>query len=852
MTTTVGAGSRIGPYEVVSFIGAGGMGEVYRAKDTRLAREVAIKLLPRSFADDPERLRRFEQEGRAAGMLNHPNILAVFDIGTHDGAPYVVSELLEGQTLRQRIDGTPMPSRKAIDCATQLARGLAAAHDKGIVHRDLKPDNVFVTREGRVKILDFGLAKMAAQPAMASAETALIGASPAPNTEVGMVLGTVSYMSPEQVRAQPADHRSDIFSFGILLYEMLTGRQAFHADSAIETMSAILKADPPRIADTVRDLPPALERIVLHCLEKSPEERFQSAGDLAFDLESLSQTSASGALPAHDATTRRPWKALAAAALVAIAGAGLFYAGRATAPVSQPEFEPLTFRRGSTQAARFAPDGRTVVYTAAWEGTPNTLYTVQPGNPESRSLDVPGILNSVSASGELALLLPRPGRSQVLARMPIGGGAPREILENVAEADWGPNGEEMAVLRTEAGRQRLEFPIGRVVHEPSGWISGVRVSRAGDRIAFAEHPVQIDNRGDIAVVDLDGNKTTLSTGWEDIGRLAWSPDDNEIWFSGSKGGIDHSLYAVTLGGKTRLLLSGAGSLGLQDVSTDGRLIVADGVRRPGIVVRAPGATEEAELGWMDYSWLVDLSDDGKYILFSEQGVAGGPGYAVYLRATDGSPAVRLGKGDAHSLSHDGRWVIAADLDTHTLMLLPTGAGQPRILPGHGMTGYSWAGFFPGDKQIVFAGTDKTGSTRMYLQSLDGGEERAITPEGVAPRRNTISPDGKWLAAGHEGVLKLFPIEGGEPRPVPGTERGDIPIRWNADGTVLYVGQGGRPMQVIAIDFSSGVRTVLHELGPRDAVGASGLIDIRLTPDGRSYAFGYLRTLQSLYQITGVR
>lgn len=847
---TMAAGTMLGPYEVVSLLGAGGMGEVYRAKDTRLARDVAVKVLPRSFTEDPDRLRRFEQEARAAGMLNHPNILAVYDIGAHAGAPYVVSELLEGQSLRQRIDGTPLPPRKAIDYATQFARGLAAAHDKGIVHRDLKPDNVFVTREGRVKILDFGLAKIT-QPALATAETALFGAGVA-KTDAGMVMGTASYMSPEQIRAQPADHRSDIFSFGLVLYEMLTGRQAFHADSTVETMSAILKADPPRLADSSANLPPDLERIVFHCLEKNPEERFQSAGDIAFHLESIGHTSGSGTLPVQRSASRLNWKMLAAAAVLAITGAGLFLAGRSTRGASQPQFEPLTFRRGAVPSARFAPDGRTVVYTASWEGGPPTLYTAQPGNPESRSLEVGGTLRAISRTGELALLLQKPEVDNVLARMPFGGGAPREVLEGVSDADWGPSGEEIAVLRTEAGRLRLEFPIGRVLHEPAGWMSNIRVSPAGDRVAFAEHPVLTDNRGHVSVVDLSGTKTTLSADWEDVGQMAWSPDGREIWFSGSKGGVDHSLFAVTLAGETRQLLTGPGSLGLQDVSPDGRVVIAHGVRRPSIIVRAPGAAQETELAWMDYSWLVDISGDGQRILLSEQGVAGGPGYAVYLRGTDGSPAVRLGKGDAHSLSHDGRWALATDLATHTLVLLPTGAGQPRSLPSHGMTAYPWAGFFPGDKQIVFAGTDKNGGTRMYAQGLDGGPPRPLTPDGVVPRRNTLSPDGKWLAANQEGVVRLFPVDGGEPRVVPGSLATDGPLRWNADGRVLYVRTGNRPTRIFALDVTSGVRTLLHELAPRDPVGATGVIEVRLTPDGATYAFSYVRTLQNLYQVTGLR
>ena len=393
-TTTIAAGSKLGPYEVVALIGAGGMGEVYRAKDTRLGRDVAVKVLPRSFATDPDRLRRFEQEARAAGMLNHPNILAVHDIGTHNGAPYVVSELLEGQTLRERIDGSPMPPRKASDIAAQFARGLGAAHDKGIVHRDLKPDNVFITRDGRVKILDFGLAKIApvishvAETAML-AETAPVAVG-VPQTEVGMVLGTASYMAPEQIRAAPADHRSDIFAFGLVFYEMLTGRPAFRADSAIETMSAILKADPPRMADHAANLPPDLERIVLHCLEKNPEERFQSIHDIAFHLETTSGTSTARALPAP-ASRLRLVKQLAVGAALLGAGALIGFNVKPEVPATTlPAFEAVTFRRGTASPARFAPDGRTVIYSATWDGTPQSVYSAQPGSPESRSLDVRG------------------------------------------------------------------------------------------------------------------------------------------------------------------------------------------------------------------------------------------------------------------------------------------------------------------------------------------------------------------------------------------------------------------------------------------------------------------------------
>ncbi|HXM79850.1 MAG TPA: serine/threonine-protein kinase, partial [Thermoanaerobaculia bacterium] len=285
----IAPGTRLGPYEILVPIGAGGMGEVYRAKDPRLGREVAIKVLPASFSFDPERLRRFEQEARAAGLLNHPNITAVYDIGTENQAPYVVTELLEGETLRGALAGGRLSARKAVDYALQIAHGLAAAHEKGIVHRDLKPENLFVTKDGRVKILDFGLAKLTHTEegsGVTNLPTATAG------TEPGVVLGTLGYMSPEQVRGRPADARSDIFSFGAILYEMLSGKRAFHGDSAADTMSAILREDPPELSVTNQNISPGLDRIVRHCLEKNPEQRFHSAHDLAFDLETLSGVSA--------------------------------------------------------------------------------------------------------------------------------------------------------------------------------------------------------------------------------------------------------------------------------------------------------------------------------------------------------------------------------------------------------------------------------------------------------------------------------------------------------------------------------------------------------------------------------
>src|SRR5256885_9951974 len=383
---SIPAGTKLGPYEVVAPVGAGGMGEVYRARDQRLGRDVAIKVLPASFSRDAERMRRFEQEARATAALNHPNILAVFDIGTHDGSPYLVTELLEGETLRERMQARALSPRKAVDYAQQIARGLVAAHEKGILHRDLKPENIFVTSSGQVKILDFGLAKLI-QPGGGA------GASDSPTlasgTAAGVVLGTVGYMSPEQVRGQNVDARSDLFSLGTILYEMVSGRRAFGGDTPADTMSAILNEEPPPLTDIQQNIPPGLARIVEHCLEKNPGDRFQSARDVVFALEAFSGSSSSkvAALAAAGRGGLRKATAGLVAAAAMTAGIVAFLAGRSTSPTATPPtYHQLTFQRGTVYQARFAPDGETVVYAAAWNGRPVELFSMRADSTESRPL----------------------------------------------------------------------------------------------------------------------------------------------------------------------------------------------------------------------------------------------------------------------------------------------------------------------------------------------------------------------------------------------------------------------------------------------------------------------------------
>ena len=439
------AGTRLGPYEVVSPLGAGGMGEVYRAHDTRLGREVAIKVLPPSFSADPDRLRRFEQEARATGMLNHPNILALYDVGTFEESPYLVTELLEGQSLR---DEMPLPRRKALDYARQIANGLAAAHAKGVTHRDLKPDNIFITRDGRAKILDFGLAKV--EPGARDAE-----ATRTVVTTPGMVMGTVGYTSPEQARGNLADHRSDIFSFGVMFYEMLSGQRAFQRDSAVETLNAIIKDDPPPLADA------ALDRIVRRCMEKAPEQRFQSASDLAFAIDALSGPLSAATPAAQGGTAAAPRRigALVAAgavalALIAGAAAGLWWHARQDARGPVWSGERLT-SSGIAYGPRISPDGRTLAFISL-EGTQSQVAIMHPGSPNWT------VLTHDSGRGEVDhICWSRDGtkiyfgRRDGLYSVPALGGQERLILDHASFAEILADGSFLANRTGPQGRQQL-------------------------------------------------------------------------------------------------------------------------------------------------------------------------------------------------------------------------------------------------------------------------------------------------------------------------------------------------------------------------------------------------------------
>ncbi len=847
------AGAKLGPYEILSPIGAGGMGEVYKAKDPRLGREVAIKVLPASFSADADRLRRFEQEAKAAGVLNHPNITAVYDIGSHDGAPYVVQELLEGETLRSVLAGGRLSPRRTVEYAREIAHGLAAAHAKGIVHRDLKPENLFVTSDNRVKILDFGLAKLTHQEE-GSQSTNLPTATA--GTEPGVVLGTLGYMSPEQVRGRPADARSDIFSFGAILYEMLSGQRAFHGDSAADTMSAILKEDPPDLSVTNQGISPGLERVVRHCLEKNPDLRFQSARDLAFNLEALSGTSsASIASPPGVSAARRRVPVLASAVIAAVAaafGAG-HYLWRSAAP-SELRFQRITFRRGNIGNARFAPDGKTVVYGASWEGQPIEIYTTQPGRAESTPLGYKNAaLFAVARTGELALSLRESflsGSSGVgtLAKAPLGGGAPRPILDFVEWADWSPGGKDLAIIRFADGRNRIELPIGKPIYESSRGIFGLRFSPGGDRLAFLERG------GTLYLSDLSGKVTRVAgPGLRGI-SLVWSPTGREIWLDERGPAGEGQILAVDLSGRSRVIARAPGRLIPYDVAPDGRAVVEHAVSRRRVVALAPGETKEHDLSWFDGTDLAGMSADGRTVVLNEIGDVAGD-RAFYLRRTDGSPAVKLGDGQANDLSPDGKWVLVSRNDGKQLGLVPTGTGVAVLLPPPPSGPIGPAIFAADGKRVLFAAEEPGGQRGFFVQELPDGKPRKLS-SGAGFAGNALSQDGaRLISYGPDWTddLIVTTLATGKSTTIPGTNTAD-PIRWSADGrSILALEIGSIPARVVRIDVATGRRELWKTLGPPDLSGVIDIAPVLISPDEKAYAYGYSSTSASdLYIVSGLK
>ncbi len=824
-------GSRLGPYEILATLGAGGMGEVYRARDPRIGREVAIKVLPRALSADADHLRRFEQEARATGTLNHPNLLVVFDFGTHEEGPFIVSELLDGSTLREVLGAGRLPLRKVLDYAVQIANGLSAAHEKGVVHRDLKPENIFITRDDRVKLLDFGLAKLViAESSHSRADTEQRGTNP------GVVVGTAGYMSPEQVRGVVVDHRSDIFSFGIVLYEMITGIQPFRRDSSVETMNAILHDDPPSLTDET--IPPVLIRLLEHALEKNPSRRFESIKDVAFALDAISASGESSAVRsrtrAKKSTTERR---------------------------KEIAYSRITFRRGFIMTARFAPDG-TIVYGAAWEDKPLEIFSSHPASPESRPLGLPDAdILAISPTGELALSL---GRRYVagyvtcgtLARMPLGGGAPRPVCEDVQDAVWTPDGKELIITRSVGGLYRIESPIGNVLYETSHWISHVRPSPTGDRIAFLDHPLWGDDGAAAVVIDRTAKVIVRSSeSWSSTGGLVWTPKGDEVWAAGERSGSGRDLIGISMTGRERVVLPIPGRLSLHDVAADGRVLVAFENGRREAVAGHPADAQERNLSWFDWSWLSDISNDGKFVLLVEQASAVRGCNTIYVRPVEGGPAVRIGEGMGRGrpFSRDGKWIVAQTARPLRLELLPVGAGQPRLLATQQLeNALAWQ-LFPDNQRLLVLGNEPAQPMHLFELPIDGSGPARRISDVVASWPALISNDGQTVAAmGPEDRVLLFPMNGGDPHPVATCGAGDVPIGWTPDDRALWVYRRSRVSVTIdRADVGGNERKPWHTIRPADPAGILDIMPVHITPDGQTYAYGYRRFLSDLYVVNGL-
>ncbi len=849
-------GQLVGHYRVIEKIGAGGMGEVFRARDERLGRDVALKLIRPASSDNPDHLRRFEQEARAAAALNHPNIVAIYDVGFEGKTPYIVSELLEGKTLRARLNEGSIPVKEASGYALQIAQGLTAAHERHIVHRDLKPENLFITNDGRIKILDFGVAKLQAT----AEDNASIESLPTV-TKHGAVIGTVAYMSPEQLRGKTVDHRCDIFSFGAILYEMLSGHRAFRGETEVDTMTAVLREEPANASLDQAAIPTGYQDIVRHCVEKEPENRFQSAKDLVFALQTLSGSSQVSTVfipkTKPKTSSRLPW---VVALVLAIAAAILATTQLFRPSASNPAYTRITFDAGTIYEARFTPDGESVIYSAAWDNKPTQLFTTVSNSLLSQPLAFPNAnLLAVSPKNELALAVGGVHSGQMetvngmLARAPLAGGSPRDLLSDVRWADWDPQGN-LAVVHVLDGQSRLEYPVGKVLYQTSGWISNIRFNPAGDRIAFMDHPALWDTRGVVRVMDLSGHLQTLTSEWDSESGLAWRRDGKEIWFTAIDKGHDLNLMAVDLKGTSRQVLDLPGAITLHDIAPDGRVLISLNSRRLAMAYTNLSSSEDTDLSWHDSNSPREITRDGQFLEFEDSSEAAGPGYAVAMRKVDGTLPIRLGEGSAGGLSPDEKWAISLPINNSTQMtLLPTGAGQARTISVSGLDHIhnGWARFLPDGKHVALVADQQNHSHRCFVVDLSNGKAVPVTPDGVVC--GPLSPDGRFMVQGRPAKsLVFYSLDGGKDRIVDNLQHEFNPVQWSQDGAFLYGYHWGEfPSNVYKLEIASGKETFLHALKPGVPAGVVLVAPVVSTRDGKYFAYSYNQTLSTLFLISGL-
>jgi hypothetical protein len=872
------AGARLGPFEILASLGAGGMGEVYRARDTRLDRTVALKLLPRELVTAPgHRVERFRQEARAIARITHPNICTLHDVGEDGSAIFLVMEHVDGTTLARRLEDGPLPLPLAQRTAIAIADALDHAHRHGIVHRDLTPGNIMLTRDS-VKLLDFGLAKLKERdeqiPLEATASARL--------TDVGTIVGTIPYMAPEQLQGRDVDARTDIFSFGVVLYEMLCGRRPFAGDSRISLMSAIVSAEPPSLTSLQPQVPASLERLILRCLAKDPDDRWQTARDLAAELRWIA-TDGPGTPTVASDTIRRPRRAalwgvvagaVASAAVLATVAASMW-----PAP-SVVGYLPSTFRRGAVSSARFTPDGQSIVYSASWEGQPYDIFLGRPAAPDARDLQLKDArVLSISRAGDMAVVFGRQNiintfGPNILARIPMAGGARHDLLTGVMEADWIPGTDTLAIVRDPGGNRprTVEFPAGTIVHEaPEVW--SLRVSPDGSRVAFFEGELSDAPKSTMTVIDRSGRKSTVASGWAAGFGLAWAPSGTEVWFTATRpepGEFAPSLHAVSLSGVVRHVHHSPDWLVLHDISGDGRVLLTRNTIDINLVCKQPGDTSELNLTWALAASAMGISQDGRTVVFEnelEAGVSRSGNPVIYRRNVDGSPAIRIGEGIGAALSSDGKWVLA--LDGENLVLLPTGVGAMVTLPKGDVAQVGEAAWLGDSKHIVFTGRSASGTPRGYVQEIPAGLPRPVTPEGVALAGKAAVRDDASVLGRVGTSWVLFPIRGGDARPVAALKPEDIPLQWSHQGRYVYAvddaqgtihaegqffeGVRSSAVDVFRVEVATGSRTLWKTLAPSDPVGVEDMREtLVITPDAQTYCYSYMRRLGGLLVVEGLK